>query len=50
LRAALVRTRKLAAFEAAAPSRRKESVRQVETAKATETRARRIAKIVEVLG
>lgn len=38
-----------AAFDAAAPSARKEFVRQVETAKAAETRARRIAAIVEKL-
>jgi hypothetical protein len=38
-----------AAFEATAPSMRKEYVRQVETAKAAETRARRIAAIVEKL-
>lgn len=35
-----------AAFDALAPSARKEHVRQVETAKAAETRQRRIAKIV----
>jgi hypothetical protein len=49
LKAALVRARLLAAFEQLAPSRRKELVRQVESAKAPETRARRIAKIVEAL-
>lgn len=38
-----------AAFDAAAPSARKEFVRQVETAKAAETRARRIAAIVAKL-
>lgn len=38
-----------AAFDAAAPSARKEFVRQVESAKAAETRARRIAAIVEKL-
>lgn len=38
------------AFEALAFSRRKESVRQVEEAKAQETRQRRIAKIVADLG
>ena len=38
-----------AAFDAAAPSMRKEYVRQVESAKAAETRARRIAAIVEKL-
>lgn len=49
LKAALVRARVLAAFEKSAPSRQKEFVRQVESAKAPETRARRIAKIVESL-
>jgi hypothetical protein len=49
LRSALVRAGKLAAFEEAAPSRRREHVRQVETAKAPATRARRIARIVEAL-
>lgn len=39
-----------AAFDALAPSMRKEYVRQVESAKAPETRARRIAKIVAKLG
>lgn len=34
------------AFDAAAPSRRKEFVRQVEDAKTAETRERRIAKVV----
>ncbi len=38
-----------AAFDASAPSMRKEYVRQVESAKAAETRARRIASIVEKL-
>lgn len=38
-----------AAFDALAPSRRKEHVRQVESAKAAETRARRVAKIVDAL-
>jgi hypothetical protein len=37
-------------FEAAAPSRRKEWVRGVEEAKAPETRARRVQKVVEALG
>lgn len=46
LRAALVAAGVLDAFAAAAPSRKKEDVRQVETAKAPETRQRRIAKIV----
>src|SRR5215470_18925971 len=44
LKAALVKTRCLEAFEKAAPSRRKEFVRQVEDAKTPETRERRIAK------
>ena len=39
-----------AAFDALAPSKRKEFVRQVVEAKAAETRARRVAKIVEELG
>lgn len=38
-----------AAFDAVAPSMRKEFVRQVESAKAAETRTRRIAAIVEKL-
>jgi hypothetical protein len=38
------------AFEKAAPSRKKEFVRQVEEAKSQETRERRIAKIVDSLG
>jgi hypothetical protein len=38
------------AFHAAAPSKRKEFVRQVTDAKTPETRERRIAKIVEQLG
>jgi len=38
-----------AAFDALAPSRRKEHVRQVESAKAEDTRARRVAKVVESL-
>jgi hypothetical protein len=38
-----------AVFDAAAPSARKEFVRQVESAKAQETRERRIAKIVVTL-
>lgn len=37
------------AFEAAAPSRRKEFVRQVESAKAEATRARRVEKVVAEL-
>jgi hypothetical protein len=39
-----------AAFDASAPSKRKEFVRQVEEAKTQETRERRIAKIVDQLG
>jgi hypothetical protein len=38
------------AYEKAAPSRKKEFVRQVEEAKTQETRERRIAKIVEQIG
>lgn len=38
-----------AAFDALAPSKRKEHVRQVTSAKAEETRDRRIAKIVDSL-
>lgn len=49
LQAALVAAGVLDAFEAAAPSRKKEDVRQVETAKSPETRERRIAKIVAKL-
>jgi hypothetical protein len=40
----------LAAFEKSSPSMRKEYVRQVQEAKAQDTRRRRIAKIVEKLG
>lgn len=39
-----------AAFDALAPSKRKEHVRQVTSAKAEETRNRRIRKIVDSLG
>ena len=39
-----------AAFDASAPSRRKEWVRQVVEAKTAETRARRVAKVVGDLG
>ena len=46
LRAALETSGALDAFEKAAPSRRKEFVRQVEEAKAADTRERRISKIV----
>jgi hypothetical protein len=49
LKAALVRAKALAAFEKAAPSRRKEFVRQVEDAKTRETRERRILKITQSL-
>ena len=49
LKAALGSAGLLDAFERTAPSMKKEYVRQVETAKAQETRERRIAKIVEKL-
>lgn len=49
LRAALEQAGAMAAFEKSAPSMKKEYVRQVEEAKAAETRERRIAKIVENL-
>ena len=49
LRAALTEAGALKAFETAAPSMQKEYVRQVEEAKAPETRLRRIAKIVNIL-
>jgi hypothetical protein len=49
LKAALQKARCLEAFEKAAPSRRKEFVRQVEDAKTPETRERRIAKVVAAL-
>ena len=49
LKAALAAAGALEAFEKAAPSMRKEYVRQVESAKAQETRERRIGKIVEKL-
>jgi hypothetical protein len=49
LEAALTTAGAMKAFEASAPSMRKEFVRQVEEAKAQETRERRIAKIVEKL-
>ena len=39
-----------AEFDSLAPSKRKEHVRQVESAKAEATRARRITKIVDTLG
>jgi DNA-binding MarR family transcriptional regulator len=49
LKAALIKSKALATFEKAAPSRRKEFVRQIEEAKAAETRERRIEKIVASL-
>lgn len=49
LKDALTKASVLDAFENSAPSRKKEYVRQVEEAKAQETRERRIAKIVEKL-
>jgi hypothetical protein len=49
LKAALLEAEALKAFENAAPSMQKEYVRQVEEAKAQETRQRRITKIVEKL-
>ena len=49
LKDALRKAKALNAFENAAPSMKKEYVRQVEEAKAEETRARRIVKIVEKL-
>jgi hypothetical protein len=49
LEAALKKAGAINAFENSAPSMRKEYVRQVEEAKAQETRERRIAKIVEKL-
>jgi len=49
LQAALNAAGAMAAFEKAAPSMQREYVRQVETAKAQETRERRIGKIVEKL-
>jgi hypothetical protein len=50
LKDALIKAKALAAFENSAPSMKKEYVRQVEEAKAQDTRARRIARIVEKLG
>jgi uncharacterized protein YdeI (YjbR/CyaY-like superfamily) len=47
LEAALKKAGALEAFEKSAPSMKNEYVRQVEEAKAQETRERRIAKIVE---
>jgi hypothetical protein len=49
LKNALIKAKALNAFENSAPSMKKEYVRQVEEAKAQETRERRIAKIVEKL-
>ncbi|MCB9006479.1 MAG: DUF1905 domain-containing protein [Ardenticatenaceae bacterium] len=49
LKDALIEANALAAFDNSAPSMRKEYVRQVVEAKAQETRARRIKKIVEKL-
>ena len=49
LEAALMEAGTLEAFENSAPSMKKEYVRQVEEAKAQETRERRIVKIVEKL-
>ena len=49
LKDALVKANALDAFEKSAPSMKKEYVRQVEEAKAQETRERRITKIVEKL-
>jgi DNA-binding MarR family transcriptional regulator len=49
LEAALTKAKALTAFEQVAPSRRKEFVRQVEEAKTSETRERRIQKIVDSL-
>jgi hypothetical protein len=49
LKDALIRANLLDAFEKSAPSMKKEYVRQVEEAKASETRERRITKIVEKL-
>ena len=49
LKDALIKANALDAFEKSAPSMKKEYVRQVEQAKAQETRARRITKIVDKL-
>lgn len=49
LKDALIEANALDAFERSAPSMKKEYVRQVEGAKAQETRKRRIAKIVDKL-
>jgi hypothetical protein len=49
LKDALIKANALQAFEKSAPSMKKEYVRQVQEAKAQETRERRITKIVEKL-
>lgn len=49
LNGALADAGKLGAFSEAAPSRRKEWVRQVMEAKSSDTRGRRIAKVVDAL-
>ena len=49
LKDALIKANALDAFEKSAPSMKKEYVRQVQEAKAQETRERRITKIVEKL-
>jgi uncharacterized protein YdeI (YjbR/CyaY-like superfamily) len=49
LKASLIKNKVLATFEKAAPSRRKEFVRQFEEAKAPETRESRIEKTVASL-
>jgi hypothetical protein len=49
LKDALIKANALDAFEKSAPSMKKEYVRQVQEAKAQETRGRRITKIVEKL-
>ena len=50
LKDALIKAKAINAFENSAPSMKKEYVRQVEEAKAQDTRERRIARIVEKLG
>lgn len=50
LAAALEAAGQRAAFDASAPSRRKEWVRQVVDAKTAETRARRVAKVLAEVG
>jgi hypothetical protein len=49
LKAALVKSKVLATFEKAAPSRRNEFVRQVKEARAAATRERRIKRVVATL-